>query len=81
MFVILLFDICKDIFCQNFCHFGNIPTTFVHTAPLFFRILLSDVRKDILLNANQAERQSGDQKSYLKKTAEARKQIIHYENK
>jgi len=45
------------------------------------RILLEDIRKDILLNASQAERQSTEHKSYLKKTAEARKQIIHYETK
>ena len=42
---------------------------------------LSVTAEKALENWSQAERQSTEHKSYLKKTAEARQQIIHYETK
>jgi len=66
----------------NFDHFmDSYLWVFFHLRFTVFRILLADIRKDIVLNASQAERQTTEHKSYLKKTAEARKQIIHYETK
>ena len=51
---------------------------------LLHRILLDDLRKDsvaLTSGGGKGDKHSSEHKSYLKKTAEARKQIIHYETK
>ena len=51
---------------------------------LLHRILLDDLRKDsvaLTSGGGKGDKHSSEHKSYLNKTAEPRKQIIHYETK